>query len=133
MARTLTARRSSPLDVIYIPVMIFDPAIMKGGQIMADFDTGNGHTCIRREVVETMGIPIVGRSMPVHGVTGSSTGIVVNLTLGLETDDGHRCMVEGHEVVVLGSMSCQCLLGRDMLRIFDVELRTDKAAILKYG
>lgn len=98
MARTLTAKRASPLDVIHVPVMIYDAAILKGGQIMADFDTGNDHTCIRRDVVEMMGIPIVGRPMHVHGVTGSSTGPVVNLNLGFEMDDGHRCTIEGHEV-----------------------------------
>lgn len=133
MGRTLTTKRASPLNVIGVPVMIFDPAIMKGGQIVADFDTGNDHTCVRGDVVEMMGIPIVGRPMPVYGVTGSSTGTVVKLNLGFEMDDGHRCTIEGHEVVVLGSMSCQCLLGRDMLKIFDVELRTDGTAILKYG
>lgn len=126
-------KRASSLNVIHVPMMVLDPAIMKGGQIMADFDTGNDHTCIRRDVLNTMGIPIAGRPMPVHGVTGSSIGTVVKLTLGFEMDDGHRCTIDGHEVIVIGAMSCQCLLGRDILNIFSVELRTDGTAIFKHG
>jgi hypothetical protein len=126
-------KRASPLDVIYVPVMVADTTIMKGGQLLADLDTGNDHTCIRRDVLETIGIPIVGRPMPVHGVTGSATGTVVTLFLGFEMDDGHKCNIEGHEVVVLDTMTTQCLLGRDTLCIFDVELRTDGTTILKFG
>jgi hypothetical protein len=132
MTKTLTVKRSSPLDLIYIPVMVADPAMANGGQIVAELDTGNDHTCIRRDVLATLGISAMGRAMPVHGVTGSATGIVTKLFLGFEMDDGHRCNINDHEVVVLNTMSCQCLLGRDMLRIFDVELRRDGITVLKY-
>lgn len=71
--------------------------------------------------------------MIVHGVTGSATGTVVKLLLGFEMDDKHRCNIQGHEVVVLNTMTCLCLLGRDILRIFNVELRTDGTAIFKFG
>lgn len=133
MTRTLTIKRNSPLDVVHIPLMVADVDCAKGGQILADFDTGNDHTCIRRDVLDAIGIPITGRPMPVHGVTGSATGTVVKLFFGFEMDDGHRCTIDGHDVVVLDAMTCQCLLGRDVLRIFDVELRNDGTTILKHG
>ena len=133
MTRTLTVKRASPLHVIHIPLMVADTAITKGGQILANFDTGNDHTCIRRDVLEAIGIAIIGRPMPFYGVTGSATGTVVKLFLGFEMDDKHRCSIDGHEVVVLDAITCKCLLGRDMLRIFDVELRNDGTTILKYG
>lgn len=79
MTRTLTIKRNSPLDVIHIPLMVADVDCTKGGQILADFVTGNDHTCIRRDVLDAIGIPITGRPMPVHGVTGLATGTVVKL------------------------------------------------------
>jgi len=131
MARHLTLKRSSPLDIIHVPVLVAFGGFMKAARIHAELDTGNDHTCIRRDVLNELGLPIIGRPMAVHGVTGQATGTVVRISLGFEMDDGHRCVVEEHEVVVLDTMSCPCLLGRDVLRIFDVELRSDGTTILK--
>src|SRR5258708_18624992 len=116
MTRTLTVKRASPLDVIHIPVRVANTTNGNVHQILADLDTGNDHTCIRRDVLDGIDLPIIGRSMPLHGVTGSATGTVVKLHLGFEMDDKHRCNIEEHEVVVLDTMTCLCLLGRDMLR-----------------
>lgn len=133
MTKTLTLKRSSPLDLIYIPVTVADTAITRAGEIVAELDTGNDHTCIRRDVLATIGISAAGRALSVHGVTGSATGTLAKLFLGFKMDDGHQCKINNHEVVVLETMSCHCLLGRDILRIFDVELRKDGTTILKYG
>lgn len=126
-------KRASPLDVIHVPLMVADVDVHIGGEIVAEFDTGNDHTCMRRDVLDAFGMSIVGRPMPVQGVTGSATGTLMKLFLGFTMDDGHRCGIDGHEVVVLDTMTCMCLLGRDMLRIFDVELRNDGTTILKHG
>lgn len=131
--KTLTLKRASPLDVILVPVMVADVTLTTGQEINAEFDTGNDHTCLRRDVLDQLRIQVVGRPMPVNGVTGSAMVTVMKLFLGFKMDDGHRCEINGHEVVILDQMTCSCLLGRDMLRIFNVDLLTDGTAILKYG
>ncbi|MEQ1938050.1 retroviral-like aspartic protease family protein [Mesorhizobium sp. CN5-321] len=122
MTKTLTLRRSSPRDLIIIPLWVFNPDTEHGHQIAAQLDTGNDHTCLRQDVLDRIGATPSGRSLPVHGVTGSSSAQVTRLTLGFRMDGNGTVTVDRHEVAVLLHMSCEALLGRDILEWFDMTI-----------
>ncbi|MEY9831090.1 hypothetical protein ABIA25_002905 [Sinorhizobium fredii] len=132
MARTLTLTRERDRDTIYIPIHIFDAGYTKGGEVAADFDTGNDHTCIRQNVFDAIGLVADGRTIQVNGVTGGAAGRTAQVNIGIQTDDGHKNTITNHEVVVLSSMTCDVLLGRDMLEFFDVSITRGGTTILTF-
>jgi predicted aspartyl protease len=122
---TLTIKRALPEDEIRVPLFIFDVGITKETKAFGLFDTGNDHTVLSKAVVDTVGGTYTGRMLPVHGVTGSGTARTAQVTLGIEFDDGHRIMINDHEVAVLDETDNHALLGRDFLQRFDVTISRD--------
>lgn len=120
MGKTLTLVRSSPRDLIIIPLWVFNPDTEQGHQIAAHLDTGNDHTCLRQDVLDKIGASASGRLVSVQGVTGVSTARVTRLTFGIQMDGDKQVIIDRHEVPVLPQMSCEALIGRDFLEWFDV-------------
>lgn len=122
MSKTLTIHRASPKDLIIVPLWVFNPDTEYGEQIAAQLDTGNDHTCLRQDVLDRIGATASGRTLPVQGVTGSSTARLSTLTLGIRMDGSGKVTINNHEVAVLSQMSCEALIGRDFLEWFDVTI-----------
>lgn len=120
MPKTLTLRRNSAEDLILVPMMVFDPLLGNGTQVTAELDTGNDHTCLRRDVLERIGAKATNRLLTIHGIAGSTDATTAVVTLGLSMDGGGRVTIHKHEVGVVNSLSHEILLGRDMLKFFDV-------------
>ncbi|KIC54511.1 MULTISPECIES: hypothetical protein [unclassified Leisingera] len=120
--KTITIDRFSPKDEILIPTYFFHPETMVGGVTQAQFDTGNDHTCVHAKLLKLTGELRPIRQIDVNGVTGGAVGRVVEATIGLETDCGGKITISSHQIVVVDGISCDALLGRDMLQYFDVEI-----------
>lgn len=116
---TITGRRAT--DKILIPIRLFNPESGEGASLLAELDTGNDHTAFHDDVLHQLGVASFGPNLSVVGVTGASIGRRYKVTIGVEMDLGHRVSIE-QEVVGLPGMSCPALLGRDMLRHFDVRI-----------
>ena len=130
MPKTLTLKRSSPRDPIIVPLWAFDPVSKNGKQIATQLDTGNDHTCVRKDVLDAIGAKATGKPVVVHGVTGSARARVATLMFRLDMDRGGQVQINNHEVAVVPSLSCEALLGRDFLEFFDVTISRDGTTIL---
>lgn len=118
----LTIRRPHPTDAIRFIVHVFDPAITKGAETVALFDTGNDHTTISKAFAESIGIAPTDRVLTVRGVTGGSQGRTALVAIGIEFDGGHKVIIQNHEVVILDDTLEHVLVGRDFLERFDVTI-----------
>ncbi len=129
--RTLTIPRLSPRHNIWVPFWIRAPDSPTYMATRGELDTGNDHTCIQREVVEGLGYRISGRPIGVNGVTGTASAVIMSLPVRFEMDHPPHVECDSWDFVVVNDMKCECLLGRDLLDYFDLELRRDGTAILK--
>ncbi|WP_179875561.1 retroviral-like aspartic protease family protein [Sinorhizobium sp. BJ1] len=132
MPKTLTLTRESDRDTIYIPIHVFDVGYTKSGELAAELDTGNDHTCIRQNVFDAIGLVADGRMIQVNGVTGGAAGRTARISIGIETANGHKIKISNHEVVVLPTMTCNVLFGRDMLEFFDVAITRGGTTVLTF-
>ena len=126
----LTIKRRAPSDLILIPIVVFNPKTEAIAVISAELDTGNDHTVVRRDIIDRIGVEIGASDLTVHGVGGSSIGSRAIVTIGIKFDDSHRCEIN-QEVVVVENLAVDVLLGREMLRHLDIEIRRDGTTIVR--
>jgi len=74
--------------------------------------------------------PRAVKSRPIS--TGGAAGRKAQVNIGIQKDDGHKNTITNHEVVVLPSMTCAVLLGRDMLEFFDVSITQGGTTMLAF-
>jgi hypothetical protein len=129
VSKVITIERSNARDLIEIPLYV-GPA---GGsaqavtvtRIVAQLDTGNDHTAVRRSVLEESGVIVGPPQIMLQGVTGREIADSGRTTMLLHFDDGEECRIRDHIVVAANNLSCDALLGRDFLRWFDVHITRD--------
>lgn len=129
MSKVITISRSHARDLIEIPLFI-GPAggiaqTVTVSRIVAQLDTGNDHTAIRRSVLEECGVIVGPPQIKLEGVTGSEIADSGRTTMLLHFDDGEECRIRDHIVVAANDLSCDALLGRDFLQWFDVHITRD--------
>ncbi|KZY32281.1 hypothetical protein A3731_22355 [Roseovarius sp. HI0049] len=119
----LTLKRAHSKDPIRVNVWVFSPATLKGVQTEGLFDTGNDHTTVSKQLLDSIGVPCTGRSLTVSGITGASVGQAAIVNLGFDLDWGDKVEIEGHEVAVVAGASSHVLFGRDFLEWFDITMK----------
>lgn len=99
-------------------------------RIVGQFDTGNDHTVVRRDLLEEFDVALDGEMISLHGVTGSELAPSGLVEIVLLFDNGEQFRLHQHVVVASQGLRCDALLGRDFLQWFDISIRRDGTFVM---